>query len=174
MTKSARILVITGPGRGKTTSAMGLAVRASGHGISTAIIQFVKQSETGEAEVLNRIDNITFTQTGLGFIPEASSEEFEKHKAAAGEGLKLAAEAIASDQCNMVILDEVCVAVSKGLLSEAEVIDIVAKARPEQCIVLTGRGATKGIIDIADTVSEITCVKHGFESGIAAQKGVEF
>ena len=174
MTKSARILVITGPGRGKTTSAMGLAVRASGHGISTAIIQFVKQSETGEAEVLNKIDNITFTQTGLGFVPRQAGPEFEKHKAAAGKGLELAAEAIASDRYNMVILDEVCVAVSTGLLSESEVVDVVVIARPEKCIVLTGRGATKGLIDVADTVSEITCVKHGFESGIPAQKGVEF
>ena len=174
MKNSARIIVITGNGRGKTTSAMGLAVRASGHGMNVSVIQFVKQSETGEAEVLNKIDNITFTQTGMGFVPKQAGAEFEKHKAAAGKGLVLAAEAIASDQCNMVILDEICVAVSTGLLSEAEVVDTVVISRPEKCIVLTGRDASKGLIDIADTVSEITCVKHGFESGISAQEGVEF
>ena len=174
MTTSARILVITGDGKGKTTSAIGLAVRASGHDINTAVIQFVKRSETGETEPLEKIGNISFTHTGLGFLPEEANPEFEKHKAAAAKGLALAAQTIASEQYGMVILDEICFAVSRNLLDEKEVLAIVAKARPDQCIVLTGRDAGQGLIDIADTVSEITCVKHGLDSGIQAQKGIEF
>ena len=74
----------------------------------------------------------------------------------------------------LVILDEICVAVSKGLVDERQVIEVVKSAADVACIVMTGRGATAGLIEIADTVSEIKCIKHGYEKGIKAQKGVEF
>lgn len=174
MADSPRILVITGHGKGKTTSAIGMAVRASGHGMKVAIIQFVKQADTGEMEAMKKLDNINFTQTGLGFLPKATSQAFEVHKAAAKKGLDLAVEAIASDQCDMIVLDEICFAMSAGLLCEDEVIEVVTRARANQSIILTGRDASEGIIGIADTVSIIACVKHGFEAGIGAQKGVEY
>ena len=174
MSDSPRILVITGHGKGKTTSAMGMALRASGHGMGVVIIQFVKQADTGEMEAMKKLDNINFTQTGLGFLPKATSEAFEVHKAAAVKGLALAAEAMASDRCDMLVLDEICFAISAGLLGEYEVIEVIGKARPSQRIILTGRDASENIIGIADTVSIIACVKHGFEAGIEAQKGVEF
>ncbi|MFC1675653.1 cob(I)yrinic acid a,c-diamide adenosyltransferase [Planctomycetota bacterium] len=174
MKKTARILVITGDGKGKTTAAMGMALRASGHGMHAAVIQFVKQAETGEMQALKKIDNIDFIQTGLGFLPEKTSSDFEKHKAAAGKALSLAAEMIGSDKYDMIILDEVCFAVASGLLDDTEVLDTVSKAHTDQCIVLTGRGATDPITNIADTVSRISCLKHGLDSGISAQKGVEY
>jgi cob(I)alamin adenosyltransferase len=174
MADSPRILVITGHGKGKTTSAMGMALRASGHGMSVSVIQFVKQGDTGEMEAMKKLDNVNFTQTGLGFLPKAASQAFEDHKAAAIKGLTLALEAIISDQCDMIVLDEICFAISAGLLGEDDVIEVVSKARADQSVILTGRDASEGIIGIADTVSIIACVKHGFEAGIGAQKGVEY
>ena len=174
MADSPRILVITGHGKGKTTSAMGMALRASGHGMSVGIIQFVKQADTGEMEAMKKLDNINFTQTGLGFLPKTTSKAFEVHKAAAKKGLTLAFEEIGSDQFDMIVLDEICFAVSSGLLDEDEVIETISRARPDQSVILTGRDAPEGIIAIADTVSIIACVKHGFEVGIGAQKGVEY
>ena len=174
MADSPRILVITGHGKGKTTSAMGMALRACGHGMSVSVIQFVKQADTGEMEAMKKLDNINFTQTGLGFLPKTTSQAFEVHKAAAEKGLTLAFDAIESEHCDMIVLDEICFAISTGLLSEYEVIEVIAKARPDQSVILTGRDAPEGIIAIADTVSIIACVKHGFEVGIGAQKGVEY
>ncbi len=174
MKSSARILVITGDGKGKTTAAMGMVLRGSGHGLHAAVIQFVKQDETGEMQALKKFDNIDFIQTGLGFLPEKTSHDFEKHKVAADKGLSLAAEMIGSDKYDMIVLDEVCFAVSSGLLDDTQVIATVSKARTDQCIILTGRDATDTIINIADTVSRIDCVKHGLDSGIHAQKGVEY
>jgi cob(I)alamin adenosyltransferase len=174
MADSPRILVITGHGKGKTTSAMGMALRASGHGMNVSIIQFVKQADTGEMEAMKKLDNINFTQTGLGFLPKATSQAFQVHKAAAVKGLTLASEAIESKHCDMIVLDEICFAISTGLLSEDEVIEVIGHARPDQSVILTGRDAAEGIIGIADTVSIIACSKHGFEAGIGAQKGVEY
>ena len=174
MSDSPRILVITGHGKGKTSSAMGMAVRASGHGMKVSIIQFVKQCDTGEMEAMKKLDNINFTQTGFGVLPKATSQAFELHKAAAEKGLALAAEAIASNQCDMLVLDEICFAISAGLLGEHEVIEVIGNARCGQSVILTGRDASENIIGIADTVSIIACVKHGFDSGIEAQKGVEY
>ncbi len=107
-------------------------------------------------------------------MPEPNSSEFAKHKQAAEKGLVLAAESIESGNYDLVILDEICVAVVKGLLGEKDVIDVIAKANSKMSLVLTGRGASAGLIELADTVSNIKCVKHGFDAGIVGQKGVEF
>lgn len=174
MTKQARILVFTGDGKGKTTAAMGMALRAIAHGMNVTVIQFAKNAETGEMKTLKKVDNVTFTQTGLGFLPKESSPDFMKHKQAAQKGLELAKEVITSDETDMIILDEICFAVSKNLIEETELLDLLKKAAPDKCIVLTGRGATDAIIKTADTVSQINPIKHAYESGIDAQKGVEF
>lgn len=174
MTQQARILVFTGDGKGKTTAAMGMALRAVAHEMAVTVIQFAKNAETGEMRTLKKFDGITFTQIGLGFLPKETSPDYQKHKDAAQKGLLLAAEAIESDKTNMIILDEICFAVSKGLVEEKELLDILAKADKDKCIVLTGRGATDGIIKAADTVSEINPIKHAYDSGIDAQKGIEF
>lgn len=174
MSDRARILIFTGNGKGKTTSALGLAMRASGHGLRVHIIQFIKRADTGELSTANGMANIHMVQTGLGFLPKSRSDGFAKHKEAAEHGLVLAAESIASGQTNVLILDEICVAVSKGLVNERDVLDVLARAESTMTLVLTGRNASPGLIDLADTVSNIECVKHGSQSGIAAQKGVEF
>jgi len=174
MNTKPRVLIFTGDGKGKTTAAVGMAVRAVGNGMKVKIIQFVKEAPTGEMEVLKNTLGVEFVQTGLGFLPEESSKEFEKHITAAKEGLSIAKKAIESGKYDIVVLDEICFAVSKNLLEEKAVIECVKKAKAESCIVLTGRNASDGLIKMADTVSEIKCTKHGYDCGIKAQKGVEF
>lgn len=174
MNAKPRILIFTGDGKGKTTAALGMAMRASGHDMRTLIVQFVKAAETGETESARRLGNMNVVQTGLGFVPKAGSERFQEHKDAAQKGLSLAREAGETGDYDIVVLDEICFAVAAKLLDEAEVIAVLRRCRPEVTLVLTGRDASDGLIAIADTVSEIRCVKHGYESGIAAQKGVEF
>ncbi len=174
MTDKVRILIFTGEGKGKTTAALGMGFRACGHGLRVLVIQFVKEADTGEMLAADALGNMKIVQTGLGFLPGAKSKAYSKHKLAAEKGLALAGESIESGDYDLIILDEVCVAVDKGLLDEKDVIDLIAGADSKMSLVLTGRHATDGLIDIADTVSDIKCVKHGYESGIAAQKGVEF
>jgi cob(I)alamin adenosyltransferase len=170
-----RILIFTGDGKGKTTSALGMALRAHGHGIPIAVIQFVKaDTRTGEYAALKKMENIETVMTGIGFVPGATDPRFADHCRAAEKGLQVAADYLKSGQYGLVILDEVCVAVSLNLISEESVMEIIRQAAPGITIVLTGRGAPQGLIEIADTVSEIRVIKHGYDSGIKAQKGVEF
>ena len=170
----ARILIFTGDGKGKTTAALGLALRACGHGMGVLVVQFVKQQGcTGEVAAVEALPLIEIIQTGFGFITPAESDSFAKHKAAAQAGLDRANEAISAGQWDVVVLDEICAAVAEGLLAEADVMETVRKAPPEITLVLTGRGATQGLIDMADTVTEMRCVKHALQSGRTAQKGVE-
>jgi cob(I)alamin adenosyltransferase len=174
MSDKARILIFTGDGKGKTTAALGLALRASGHGLHVRILQFIKaDASVGEVSAIAGNPLITLTQTGMGFLPKQSSPRWADHQAAARAGLALAREALAGGTCDVLILDEICTAVAKDLLSEKDVIDVVALAGPGCVVVLTGRGATEGLIALADTVTEMRCVKHGMQAGWAAQKGVE-
>lgn len=175
MAGKARILIFTGDGKGKTTAALGMALRALGHGIPLAVIQFVKSDrETGEFAALAALPGAEITVAGLGFVPPADDARFADHARAAAEGLRAAAAAVHSGCHGLVILDEVCYAVARSLVAEEELLALLAGAPPDLVIVLTGRGATAGLIAAADTVSEVRCVKHGFDSGIKAQKGVEF
>lgn len=171
----ARVLIFTGDGKGKTTAAMGLALRASGHGMKVRIIQFIKgDSTTGEYQAAAKmLPNIEWTQCGLGFVPKPDRPDFAKHAEAARKGLELARKAVADPAWKVVILDEICYAVSFGLVGQKDVLDVISSARPDCCLVLTGRGATKEMIDMADTVTEMKCVKHAFSQGVTAQKGVE-
>jgi len=167
-----RVLLFTGDGKGKTTAALGMALRACGHGQRVLVVQFVKKDDTGELHA--DVPGLEVRQTGLGFVFDRSSPHHAEHRAAAQGGLRGAAEAMASGNFDVVVLDEVCVAVAEGLLDERQVCKAVASASPSCCIVLTGRGATQALLDLADTVTEMRCVKHGFDAGIPAQKGVEF
>lgn len=173
MKNGARILVLTGDGKGKTTSAMGMALRAVGHGMNVCIVQFIKQATSGEIIALRKLPGVEITQSGRGFLPRAEEPAFAGHCRAAREGLAAAGEAIRSGRFGLVILDEVCVAVARGLLAEQDVVQVVEQAPADMCVVLSGRGATPGLIELADTVTEMRSVKHGFDEGLKAQKGVE-
>lgn len=175
MDEKGRILIFTGDGKGKTTAALGMALRAHGHGIPVAVIQFVKNDlDTGEYAALSRLPGVEIHVTGRGFVPPATDPRYAEHCRAAEEGLRIASEAARSGRYGLVILDEGCYAVARKLIPEASMLQLLAAAAPGVTVALTGRGATEGLIAAADTVSEVRCIKHGFDSGRPAQKGVEF
>jgi cob(I)alamin adenosyltransferase len=174
MSDSPRVLLFTGDGKGKTTAALGMVLRAAGHGMKVYVIQFVKGNpDVGEIRALAQLQHVAVVQTGRGFLPKPGDPALAEHCAAAEEGLGIAREKMAAGQHDLVILDEICFAVTRGLLREDDVISAVRAARPGSCVVLTGRGATPGLIALADTATEMRCLKHGMQSGIQAQKGVE-
>lgn len=170
-----RILLLTGDGKGKTTSALGMVLRAVGHGMRVSVFQFIKsRDDTGEAVALSRFPEVEIVQCGLGFVPPPGNrEEYAKHRTAAEDGLKKASENMADPGIHMVILDEICGAVHRDLVSEDAVMAVVSKAHPDMIVVLTGRNATPELIKHADTVSRIDCLKHGMQLGWKAQTGVE-
>jgi len=174
MSGKARVLIFTGDGKGKTTAALGMAFRAAGHGLRTCVVQFVKgDTAVGEIASAAASPSIEIYTTGLGFLPPRDHPDFAGHRAAAEAGLIAAAEAIECGRYALVILDEVCLAVARGVIDESQVAELVAYAPPLSCLVLTGRDAPTSLIALADTVTEMRCVKHGLNAGIAAQKGVE-
>ena len=174
MKQRPRILVFTGTGKGKTTAALGMALRAGGHGMRACMIQFVKNDpSTGEIAALEMLETLEIVQTGRGFVPPRDAPAFAEHQAAAETGLAKARETIVSGRYDIVILDEICFAISVGLLAEGDVVKVVKAAPAEMCIVLTGRGATDGLVKLADTVTDMRCVKHAMDDGRTAQKGVE-
>jgi len=175
MTSPSRILLFTGDGKGKTTAAMGMVLRALGHGMRAAVYQFVKDDDTtGELAALQRFEGAHIVQLGRGFLPDETSPAFGVHADAARQGLAEVGQDMASGQWDVIVLDEINFAVSKGLVAESDVMAAVKGASPATVVVLTGRGATAGLIELADTVTEMRAVKHGFTQGREAQKGVEF
>ncbi len=175
MTDRARILVFTGDGKGKTTAALGLAVRAAGHGMRVLVLQFVKGGQvTGELAAARLIPAFEIEQRGRGFVPAEGSERFVVHRQAAEDALRAAERALLSEAYEVVVLDEICFAVAKNLVTEQAALEVVGRARPGTVLVLTGRGATPGLIAAADTVTEMCLRKHGLQAGIGAQRGVEF
>ncbi|MFA6413131.1 MAG: cob(I)yrinic acid a,c-diamide adenosyltransferase [Syntrophales bacterium] len=170
-----RILLFTGDGKGKTTAALGMVLRASGHDLRSLIVQFIKAAgETGELSACRHLPGVEIIQAGLGFVPDKTNPAFAAHQQAAQEGLKKATAAIAGRNYDLVVMDEICLAITKGLITEEAVIASIHKAGPEVVIVMTGRKAPAGLISLADTVTEMTMIKHGYVAGWPAQKGVEF
>lgn len=171
-----RILIFTGEGKGKTTAALGMALRAWGHGMRVVVAQFVKDfSETGEFKAINNLQGIDIVQLGLGFPPsDKKSSEFEKHRQKCHDSLKEVETVIKDGTADFLMLDEICFAVSYGLVGEENVINLLKSVPDDLIIVLTGRGATDGLLEIADTVTEMKCLKHAYYEGVEAQTGVEF
>jgi cob(I)alamin adenosyltransferase len=170
-----RILIFTGDGKGKTTAALGMALRASGHGMRTLILQFIKaDTSVGELTGLKYLPGIETIQMGRGFVPSPSDPAFLEHCRAAHHALEKAAEALRLKRYDLIILDEICTAMVMGLITEDQVVEIIDQCSKGSCLVLTGRGASERLISMADTVTEMRCVKHGWQKGITAQKGVEY
>jgi len=171
----ARILLFTGDGKGKTTAALGMVLRSVGHGMRAVIVQFIKNDAcTGEIEALRQVQGVTIIQVGRGFIPPKDSRAYQLHRSAAEDGLKQAEAVLSSGSADLLVLDEIAVAIAHGLIDEHSVIELVAKAGPGIIVVMTGRSASPALMDIADTVTEMRAFKHGYDSGVAAQKGVEY
>lgn len=171
------IIVHTGDGKGKTTAALGLAIRAWGDGLRILILQFIKGGwKYGEIETIEKLKaldgRIELRRMGKGF--QRNADDKEMHIAAANEALSSAQEAFSSGQYDMIILDEINYAVKFGLLEESEVLKLL-DAKPEKLhVVLTGRAVRDSIADRADLITEMRLVKHPYQQGIKAQKGIEF
>lgn len=174
MRKNRRLLVFTGDGKGKTTAALGMVLRAAGHGQAVKMIQFIKaDSKTGELAASQRLPGVEIVQMGRGFIPPPTSSKHAVHREAAECALAAAIEAVSSDKYDLIVLDEICVALAHGLIAEDKVLEMIQSAPEKLCLVLTGRGASQRLIEEADTVTEMKCVKHALNAGVWAQTGVE-
>lgn len=166
------IQVYTGDGKGKTTAALGLAIRAAGHGRRTYMGQFMKGRHYGELTALKDHPFITIAQFG-GDCCIRREEVTDTHVAQAREGLKRVDRAMCSGDYDIVVLDEINVAIWFGLLTVAEVLDLLDRRPPDVELVLTGRKAPEQIIARADLVSEIREIKHYYTQGVPARNGIE-
>lgn len=177
--KHGYIQVYTGDGKGKTTASLGLAMRALGRCWKVLIVMFTKGGDDyGELNSFRNLtptiqDNLTIVQAGLDRIVytdnknASDKEEIEK-------GWKLAKKAILNDEYNLIILDEANIAIDLGFIDVDEVVEVLKNKPEDMEIVLTGRNANQKIIDIAHLVSEIKPVKHYWDTGIIARKGIEY
>ena len=168
------LIVHTGKGKGKSTAAMGLAMRCMGHGIRVGIVQFVKGVwQTGERTVLARFPElVTVKAMGEGFTWE--TQDRVRDVAAAEAAWETAKAMIADPDYGMVILDELNIVLRYAYLDAADVIATLESRPRAKHVVVTGRNAGNALIEIADLVTEMTMVKHPFRSGVKAQAGVEF
>jgi cob(I)alamin adenosyltransferase len=173
MTNTGRILLITGNGKGKTTAALGTAFRALGHGHRVCVIQFLKgQGQYGERLMAKRLDNLDWHICGKGFV--FTKENIDEDREVARQGFSLAEEKIASDLYDLIILDELTYLPLYDFLP-VERIAAALRTKPSRLsIIITGRDAHQQLIDLADTVSVIESIKHAYQQGIKAQKGIEF
>lgn len=169
------MVLLTGDGKGKTTSALGMVLRAAGHGLKVCVIQFIKSRlDTGEVRALKLLPGVELHVCGKGFVRESAGVAFEAHREAAAKGLILAKEKLHDAAYGMVVMDEVCGAVDCGLLDAEQVRSVVAGASKGAVVILTGRNAGPELIEIADTVSRVDNIKHAMASGRPAQRGIEW
>jgi cob(I)alamin adenosyltransferase len=167
------LIVNTGPGKGKSTAAFGLALRALGHGTRVGVVQFIKGAwNTGERTALERFgDLVTFHALGEGFT--WNTQDKARDIAACERAWAKAKELMADPSYGVVILDELNIALRYDYLPLADVIAVLGSRRPGLHVIVTGRNAKPELTAIADTVTEMGAVKHHFASGVKTQKGIE-
>ncbi len=171
------IIVNTGGGKGKTTAALGIALRACGYGLHGVMIQFIKGSWFyGEKKSFKRLyPNFKLITLGKGFVGIIDDKlTFSEHKKAAQEALEIAKKEVQKEENDIVILDEINYAAKGKLIKVSDIIDIIKLKRKEMDLVLTGNYANKKIIDLADTVTEMKEIKHAFSKGKLAKIGIDF
>ncbi len=178
MTDSRRglLLIHTGPGKGKTTAALGTALRAVGNGMRVLVLQFLKGSwHYGELDAVKPFgDNFVIRQMGRGFVKVGGAETDPEDIRMAHEAWEEARQAILSGEWDMVVLDEINYVISYGMLDPAQVVETL-RNRPEMVhVILTGRNAHPSLVELADTVTEMRDVKHAYQKGILAQRGIEY
>ena len=175
-TKKGLVIVFTGNGKGKTTAALGMALRTIGHGHKVAIIQFIKGGwTTGEEKALKNLSsNISWHSLGEGFTWE--TQDRIRDEKLVQEAWQLSKKYIKNESYKLIILDEINIAIKLGYLASEEIITFLKSlTHRKNHVVLTGRGASASIIDHADLVTEMKLIRHPFkEQGIKAQKCVEF
>ena len=175
MNRKGLVLIHTGSGKGKTTAAFGLALRALGQGLKVLILQFMKgRANIGEIKVLTDNDlPLEIKQFGRAvFFKSRACEPIDIYLAT--KGLAAFSEAMAAGRYDLIVLDEIIMAIDFGLLPLAEVKEAVLQKPPELHLILTGRNAPTDLIEIADLVTEMREIKHHFNQGVAAQKGIEY
>jgi cob(I)alamin adenosyltransferase len=171
--KKGLIIVNTGNGKGKTTAALGIALRACGYGMKVIMLQFFKGKwKYGELRSAPKLETFEIRPMGQGFTWE--SKDIEVDKRMVHEAWQAARERILSGGYDVVILDEINYALSYGFLPVEDVVDFLKKKPAMLHVILTGRDAKAEIIEIADMVTEMREIKHPFQQGISAQKGIEF
>ena len=171
--KKGLIIVNTGNGKGKTTAALGVALRGCGYGMKVIMLQFFKGKwKYGELRSAPKLETFEIRPMGQGFTWE--SKDIEVDKRMVREAWQAAREKILSEGYDVVILDEINYALSYGFLPLEDVVDFLRKKPAMLHVILTGRDARPEIIEIADMVTEMREIKHPFQQGISAQKGIEF
>ena len=171
------VIVYTGKGKGKTTSALGIVMRAVGYGKKTCMIQFIKGSwHYGEMYSSKRLEpEFEMIAVGKGFVGILDDKSTkEEHEIVANEALKISQEKINSGNYDIIILDEINYAVNLNLIKIEDVISLI-NSKPENVdLILTGNHAKSELIEIADLVTEMKEIKHPFQKGIRAKKGIDF
>ena len=171
------IVVITGHGKGKTTSALGIALRAVGYGMKVCIIEFIKgDMYSGEIDGIKRLaPNVELHLTGKGFCGmEGNPYPYKEHRANAQDALKLAKEKMLSKKFDILILDEINNALQLKLVDLPQVLELIENKPLLMHLILTGRGAHPEVIKRAHTVTEMKEIKHAFRQGIEPQKGIDY
>ena len=171
------IVVITGNGKGKTTTALGIAVRACGHQLKTSIIQFMKGDlYAGEWDGVKKMNcPVELIPTGRGFCGiQGNPYPYEEHRRNAQEAIELARQKMTSGEFDILILDEINNALGLRLVDLEQVLGILRDKPPKIHLVLTGRDAPPEVIELADTVSEVKEVKHAYRKGIEPQPGIDY
>ena len=167
------LIVNTGNGKGKSSAAFGVAIRALGHGQRVGIVQFIKgRGTTGEEAFLSRLPEVSFHVTGDGFTWDTQNRA--QDEATARKGWEIALGMLRDERINLVILDELNIVLKYHYLPLEEILEALAQRPTMQHVIITGRGAPEGLIEAADTVTEMKMEKHAFKAGVKAQPGVEF
>lgn len=171
------VIVYTGGGKGKTTASLGMALRAIGHGYKICMIQFIKGSwHYGEMSSSKRLEpEFELTAVGKGFVGILDDNTpRQTHREIAQQAIKISKEKLVSKKYDIVILDEINYAVNLGLVDISQVLDLVKSRPPHVTVVLTGNYAKAELVEIADLVTEMKQIKHPFERGKRAKKGIDF
>jgi len=171
------VVVITGYGKGKTSSAVGMIVRACGHDMKVSMIQFMKGDlYTGEWDGIKKLAcEVEIIPTGMGFCGiEGNPYPYPVHRDAAQRAIRLADEKIQSGSYDVVVLDEINNALKLNLVDLDQVVDLIRHKPPLTHLILTGRDAHPGIIELADTVSEVEEIKHAYRKDIEPQPGIDY
>jgi cob(I)alamin adenosyltransferase len=166
------LLVLTGNGKGKSSSAFGMVARALGYGMKVGVAQFIKgRSDTGEEAFLSRQPGVEWHVLGEGFTWDTQDRERDTQKAR--EGWEVAKKMLSDPSCQLVILDELTYPLKYGYLDLEAVLQDIKNRPAMQHVVVTGRGAPAALVEVADTVTELMDVKHAYRAGVKAQPGID-
>ena len=165
-----------GDGKGKTCCAVGAALRAAGRGWPVAVVQFLKGADSGERRALARVPGVVLLPVpeALPFLWEMTPAQRRAERDRSRDLLALGGGLLRSARCRMLVLDEVCAALTCGLLDEGEVLELLDRCPPEAEVVLTGRDPLPSLRARADYLTELTAVRHPYDRGVPARPGVEF